>query len=63
MINHPRLFDSCAWIAENKLSASVRLNKVIPINADIRNRESKKRLGAIFLNISRQSTEEVKKIR
>ncbi|MGK0419831.1 MAG: hypothetical protein ACJARV_000722, partial [Candidatus Pseudothioglobus sp.] len=51
------------WIAENKLSASVRLNKVIPINADIRNRESKKRLGAIFLNISRQSTEEVKKIR
>ena len=63
MINHPRLLDSCSWIPENNLSASVKLNKVIPINADIRNRESKKRLGAIFLNISRQSTEEVKKIR
>ena len=51
MINHPRLFDSCSWIPRNNLLASVRLTKVIPINADIRNKDSRKRLGAIFLNI------------
>ena len=63
MINHPRLLDSCCWIPENNLSASVRLTKVIPINADMSNSENRKRLGAIFLNISDQSTEDVQKIR
>jgi len=56
MINHPRLLDSCSWIPENNLLASVRLISVMPINADIRNKENRKRLGAIFLNISEQST-------
>ena len=51
MISQPRLFDSCSWIPENNLSASVKLTKVIPINVDIRNNENRKRFGAIFLNI------------
>ena len=51
IISQPRLLDSCSCIPANNLSASVRLIKVIPMNADIRNKENKKRLGAIFFNI------------
>ena len=51
IISHPRLLDNRSCIPANNLSASVRLIKVIPMNADIRNKENKKRLGAIFFNI------------
>ena len=51
IMSQPRLLDNCSCIPANNLSASVRLIKVIPMKADIRDKENKKRLGAIFFNI------------
>ena len=45
------------------MSALSRLKSVIPIKVVIRNKEKRKRLGAIFLNIERKSTEYGAKIR
>ena len=51
IISQPRPSESCCWIAANNLSASLRLNNVIPINAEISIIEKTKRLGAIFVNM------------
>jgi hypothetical protein len=51
IINQPKLSEIFCWISPNNLSASLRFNSVATMKADIRNKEKRKRLGAIFLNI------------
>jgi hypothetical protein len=51
IINQPKLSEIFCWISPNNLSASLRFKSVAIIKVVIRNKEKRKRLGAIFLNI------------